>query len=78
MSTASDIIRLVASTADLSARSDDGLRTPLMIAAIDGDADAVQALLESGADRGTVDTDGKTAQQHAQDGGHIEAVRLFS
>jgi ankyrin repeat protein len=44
--------------------------TPLMEAALNGQADMVEALLSSGADRSLRDSDGLTAADHARTRGH--------
>lgn len=52
-------------------------RTPLMLAAFRGDAAAVRALLERGADVNARDKDGDTALMFAAYKGHTEIVSLL-
>jgi ankyrin repeat protein len=51
--------------------------TSLFDAAKKGDTNAVQALLEKGADINAKDEEGKTALMYAVEGGHSETVRLL-
>ena len=63
---------LIAAKADIEARDKEG-RTPLLVAAkstedmIDGPVRAIKVLLDSGADPGAKDNEGKTAWDHAKD-----------
>lgn len=51
--------------------------TPLMIAAINGDIDAVKLLLESGVDIEAASKDGETALMFGASKGHIDVVRIL-
>ena len=61
--------RLIAATGDPDIPQKAGF-TALMIAAANGFADAVEALLSAGADRGRKTADGKTAADFARERGH--------
>src|SRR5262249_15256977 len=63
--------------ADVNANSRNGLLTPLMLAARRGDAGAVRALLESGADVNAIDSTGTTALMGAAEVGSPDVVRLL-
>lgn len=52
--------------------------TPLMWAADGGHADAVQALLDAGADADAADDEGDTALQYAQGCGHEDIAQLLA
>jgi len=54
-----------------------GLGSALHTAAVRGQKEAVQLLLERGADRAMKDTKGKTAMQKARENGHSEIVELL-
>lgn len=58
-------------------RPDDHGRMPLMVAAEEGDAQAIRSLLQQGADPDRTDNQGNTALFYAAKGGNQEAVRLL-
>ena len=52
-------------------------RTALMVAALYGQCDAIELLIEKGAEVGKIDNDGKTALSHAEEEGESDAVNLL-
>jgi hypothetical protein len=58
------------------ARQQGGL-TALHAAAHNGDRTIVEMLLLQGADRNIADATGKTAEQHAREGGHVALAALI-
>ncbi|MEJ0025127.1 MAG: ankyrin repeat domain-containing protein [Rhizomicrobium sp.] len=69
--------RLVAATCDPDAKQKQGY-TALMIAAANGFTDAVEVLLDAGADRTTKLPDGKAAADFARERGHPELAKRLS
>ena len=71
---------MVAAGASLTARNRDDQGTPLHVAAIRGNAEAVRALLEADHDRSVLNApqgDGSTPLMLACWGGHLDVVRLL-
>lgn len=71
-----EVERLVAQGTPVDARDSAG-RTALMLAALNGQAAAVQALLTLGAQSALVDGEGLTAAQHARRQGHSGIADLL-
>jgi ankyrin repeat protein len=63
--------------ADVDARERLYGRTALMIAAVEGHADAVRLLLEAGSDANIVDEEGSTALSLARSYGHLDVAALL-
>jgi ankyrin repeat protein len=66
---------LIANGADPDAKDLNGM-TPLMIAALNGHASIVEALLEDRADK-YIESEGSTALNMAKDGEHSEVIRIL-
>lgn len=70
------LVKLIAATGDPDALQKQGY-TALMIAAGNGFGDAVDALLQAGANRTLKQADGKTAADFAMDRGHAELAKTL-
>ena len=73
---AENVRALLDAGAPVDARQQGGLTT-LHAAAHNGNRSVVKMLLQRGADRAIVDAAGKTAEQHARDGGHEAIAALI-
>lgn len=68
---------LLAARANVNVTTRDGAITPLLLACTNGNPEAVEALLEGGADPNSVNSNGTTALMRAAASGNPDAVRIL-